>query len=67
MTAAALDISVTVNGRPHRLSVAPRRILADVLREDLQLTGCKIGCTVWPAIMLNATSAPTVRSPLMTE
>jgi aerobic carbon-monoxide dehydrogenase small subunit len=44
MTAAPLDISVTVNGRPHRLSVAPRRILADVLREDLQLTGCKIGC-----------------------
>jgi carbon-monoxide dehydrogenase small subunit len=39
-----IDIAITVNGRTHRLSVAPRRILADVLREDLQLTGCKIGC-----------------------
>ena len=41
---AAIDIAIVVNGRTHRLSVAPRRILADVLREDLQLTGCKIGC-----------------------
>jgi aerobic carbon-monoxide dehydrogenase small subunit len=39
-----IDISVTVNGRIHRLSVPPRRVLADVLREDLQLVGCKIGC-----------------------
>jgi aerobic carbon-monoxide dehydrogenase small subunit len=41
---AAIDIAITVNGHTHRLSVAPRRILADVLREDLQLIGCKIGC-----------------------
>jgi carbon-monoxide dehydrogenase small subunit len=41
---AAIDIVVTVNGHTHRLSVSPRRILADMLREDLQLTGCKIGC-----------------------
>jgi carbon-monoxide dehydrogenase small subunit len=41
---AAIDIAITVNGHAHRLSVAPRRILADVLREDLALTGCKIGC-----------------------
>jgi carbon-monoxide dehydrogenase small subunit len=41
---SAIDISLTVNGRPHRLSVAPRRVLADVLREELYLTGCKIGC-----------------------
>ena len=41
---APIDIAVTVNGTPHRLSVAPNRVLADVLREDLRLTGCKIGC-----------------------
>ena len=40
----AIDIALTVNGRSHRLNFAPRRILADLLREDLQLTGCKIGC-----------------------
>jgi carbon-monoxide dehydrogenase small subunit len=40
----AIDITLTVNGRTHRLNVPPRRILADLLREDLQLTGCKIGC-----------------------
>jgi len=39
-----IDISLTINGRRHRLSVAPRRVLADVLREELFLTGCKIGC-----------------------
>ena len=40
----AIDITLTVNGRTYRLNVPPRRILADLLREDLQLTGCKIGC-----------------------
>ena len=40
----AIDITVTVNGRAQLLSVLPRRVLADLLREDLQLLGCKIGC-----------------------
>ena len=39
-----IDITLTVNECNHRLSVSPRRILADLLREELQLTGCKIGC-----------------------
>ena len=39
-----IEIAVTINGRGHRLAVPPRRVLADVLREDLQLLGCKIGC-----------------------
>jgi carbon-monoxide dehydrogenase small subunit len=39
-----VEIAVTINGRVHRLAVSPRRVLADVLREDLQLLGCKIGC-----------------------
>src|SRR6266446_1550184 len=40
----AIEIAVTINGRAHRLAVPPRRVLADLLREDLQLLGCKIGC-----------------------
>jgi carbon-monoxide dehydrogenase small subunit len=40
----AVQIAVTINGRAHRLTVPPHRVLADVLREDLQLFGCKIGC-----------------------
>ena len=40
----AIEVAVTINGRGHRLAVPPRRVLADVLREDLQLLGCKIGC-----------------------
>jgi aerobic carbon-monoxide dehydrogenase small subunit len=39
-----IDITLTINGRTHRLSVPPRRILADLLRDELHLTGCKIGC-----------------------
>jgi aerobic-type carbon monoxide dehydrogenase small subunit (CoxS/CutS family) len=39
-----IDIALTVNGRLHRLSVPVNRVVADVLREDLLLTGCKIGC-----------------------
>jgi hypothetical protein len=39
-----VEIAITVNRRPYRLSVPPNRIVADLLREDLLLTGCKIGC-----------------------
>jgi aerobic-type carbon monoxide dehydrogenase small subunit (CoxS/CutS family) len=39
-----IDITVTVNRRTYRLNVPPNRVVADLLREDLQLTGCKIGC-----------------------
>jgi len=37
-------ISLTVNGDSHELLVAPRKTLADVLREDLGLTGTHVGC-----------------------
>lgn len=39
------DIILTVNGRVHSLEVEPRRTLAEVLREDLGLTGTKISCS----------------------
>jgi aerobic carbon-monoxide dehydrogenase small subunit len=38
------EIALTINGRAHPLAVPPRRVLADILREDLHLLGCKIGC-----------------------
>ena len=37
-------ITLTVNGGEHTLAVEPRRLLVDVLREDLGLTGTHIGC-----------------------
>ncbi len=37
-------ITLTVNGRPEKLTLAPHRTLLDVLREDLGLTGAKRGC-----------------------
>ena len=38
------DITVTVNGQVHEVSVEPRLLLADFLREHLGLTGTHIGC-----------------------
>ena len=40
----SIDIDVTVNGAPRSLAVDPRKTLADVLREDLGLTGTHLGC-----------------------
>jgi aldehyde oxidoreductase len=37
--------AVTVNGRPVSLGAAPARRLADWLRDDLGLTGTKLGCS----------------------
>ena len=37
-------IELTVNGRTWRGEVEPRKLLADVLREDVGLTGTHLGC-----------------------
>ncbi len=37
-------ITLMVNGESHRLEIEPRAHLADVLREELALTGTHIGC-----------------------
>ncbi len=37
-------IELRVNGRRHELAVEPNKLLLDVLREDLGLTGSKRGC-----------------------
>ncbi|MGI5439042.1 (2Fe-2S)-binding protein [Streptomyces shenzhenensis] len=39
-----MKITLTVNGTGHPLDVEPRRLLADVLRDDLGLTGTHLGC-----------------------
>jgi aerobic carbon-monoxide dehydrogenase small subunit len=39
-----VSIAVTVNGREHRSEVEPGKLLVDYLREDLGLTGTKVGC-----------------------
>jgi xanthine dehydrogenase YagT iron-sulfur-binding subunit len=40
----AMDITLKVNGHAHQLSVDPRMVLLDALREHLGLTGTKKGC-----------------------
>ncbi|NOX90389.1 MAG: (2Fe-2S)-binding protein [Calditrichaeota bacterium] len=37
-------LNLSVNGKTYRLSVEPNRTLAEVIREDLQLTGTKVVC-----------------------
>ena len=41
---ARLAISVSVNGRPTERTVESRKLLADFLREDANLTGTHLGC-----------------------
>lgn len=39
-----MDVSLTVNGDAVRLAVSPAARLIDVLRDELELTGAKLGC-----------------------
>jgi carbon-monoxide dehydrogenase small subunit len=39
-----MDITLRVNGHEHALDVEPRTLLVHALREQLALTGTKIGC-----------------------
>jgi len=39
-------ICLTINGKEYELAVAPNMTLADLLREELLLTGTKKGCEV---------------------
>ncbi|HEY6057099.1 MAG TPA: 2Fe-2S iron-sulfur cluster-binding protein, partial [Candidatus Limnocylindrales bacterium] len=38
------QVALVVNGVPREVSVEPRRMLVQVLREDLDLTGTHVGC-----------------------
>ncbi len=44
MTRRPIPIQFTLNGQPTEISTLPGRRLSDILREDLRLTGTKIGC-----------------------
>jgi aerobic-type carbon monoxide dehydrogenase small subunit (CoxS/CutS family) len=37
-------LTLNINGQSHTVTSDPSRPLLDVLREDLDLTGCKFGC-----------------------
>ena len=39
-----VPINVTINGKAHQAAVEPRTLLVHYLREELGLTGAKIGC-----------------------
>jgi carbon-monoxide dehydrogenase small subunit len=39
-----IEVRLSVNGTPHRVSVPSRRLLSDALRHDLRLTGTHVGC-----------------------
>jgi carbon-monoxide dehydrogenase small subunit len=41
---AKVAVALTVNGVAHEVLVEPRKLLSDVLREDLRLTGTHVGC-----------------------
>jgi len=39
-----MELNVTINGKRHKLDVDADKRLIDILRENLNLTGCKEGC-----------------------
>src|SRR6202166_4753930 len=39
-----ISIQLKVNGKSYSLSVEPRKLLVELLREDLDLTGTHVGC-----------------------
>lgn len=41
---SVIDLTLTVNGTDHAVSVEARRTLSDVIREDIGLTGTHLGC-----------------------
>ncbi|GDY08455.1 hypothetical protein LBMAG52_19410 [Planctomycetia bacterium] len=43
-SAKAQDLTLSINGKDHKLSLEPRVTLLDALRDDLNLTGCKDVC-----------------------
>jgi carbon-monoxide dehydrogenase small subunit len=40
------ELRVTVNGAEHAITVPANRMLVDLLRDDLGLTGTKLGCSI---------------------
>ena len=44
MPASTTQVTLTVNGQTHSLTLDTRTTLLDTLREHLGLTGTKVGC-----------------------
>ena len=38
------ELKCVINGKPYELKVKPKTLLVDLLRNDLKLTGTKVGC-----------------------
>jgi carbon-monoxide dehydrogenase small subunit len=38
------ELKLTVNGKPYQLKVKPNTLLVELLRNELKLTGTKVGC-----------------------
>lgn len=62
------NISLKVNGQVHELEVDPSTPLVYVLRNDLGLTGAKIGCGIEQcgacAVLVDGKSTPSCASPV---
>jgi nicotinate dehydrogenase subunit B len=62
------EISLRVNGRTHRLSVAPDTPLLYVLRNDLGLKGAKLGCGLEQCgackVLVDGEAVPSCRMPI---
>ena len=58
----AVAVKLRVNGIDHELNIDPRWLLADVLREELSLTGLHLGCEqgVCGACMVLVDGEPTL-------
>src|SRR6478672_2530343 len=46
MTAAAMTLRTRINGKDYDLRIEPQQSLAEVLRDNLHLTGTKVSCDV---------------------
>jgi len=61
-------ITFTLNGRSRTVTTDPDRLLLEVLREDLQLTGTKYGCGEGECractVLLNGESTPSCLTPV---
>jgi len=41
-----MEIEITINGRKRRFNVEPNKLLLNLVRDDLHLTGTKYGCGI---------------------
>jgi len=44
MKGEPMELKLTVNGKPYELKVKARTLLVELLRNELKLTGTKVGC-----------------------